>query len=81
MAAALRALTAERNGLQSDLSAKCAALAAAEQLAADARAELEQHCKEAAAHRDAAQKVPYFTVVRRLHAGYLSLDMAATLPA
>lgn len=58
MAAALRALTAERNGLQSDLSAKCAALAAAEQLTANARVELEQHCKEAAAHREAAEKVP-----------------------
>lgn len=78
MAAALRALTAERNGLQSDLSAKCAALAAAEQLTANARVELEQHCKEAAAHREAAEKVPDSLLCVVCMLEYLSLDMAAT---
>lgn len=54
---ALHALTAERDGLQADLAAKCAALAAAEQLAADADTKLQQHCAEAAVQKEAIQKV------------------------
>lgn len=51
------ALAAERDRLIADLAAKCAALTAADQLAAIACAELDQHRREVAHQEEAAQKV------------------------
>ena len=63
MTATSAALAAERERLVADLAAKRTALATADELAANIRAELEKHCREAADHKEAAQKVPSHTVI------------------